>query len=275
MIKENPRVTAQREKPERSSSLDVKRRIMITSLFLSSCQPIIEGRSSTPTSFKPRLTETAPLVSTPTLLPTPTETPTAPPIPTEVPRYDGELVNLDYMKSRGWPEIAFFDNDMFAGNFWGHEIEGPIQLTLVREYIDPETSITEHIWGFTLDGRRIFSKTNAVSKCWFPTPRGNIEIIGQGVENLHIGYRYNVFFYGLVEPLPQQTLYQVAPDGSGRDMTPACRSVWGNLRIDSEDQERFRRFFQNGETEGFEVDEEGVIDLTRVVTPWLIEKYLE
>ena len=138
-------------------------------------------------------------------------------------------------------------------------------LTLVRQAEIPGTNITEHIWGFSLRGQDYRFRTYNVA-CQLPGTAaypGYSETLGGQFESLEIGQNYNVAFFGLLESPTENELRLASND---------CKTVLRGLRTDSEDMERLRKFFATRDTAGFAVDENGIMDLTKVITVIQVDK---
>lgn len=201
-------------------------------------------------------------VSTPVPEPTAVSSPT----PTEVPMYEGPLEEISAYRAKHEPELDRVNGILVDMTIFVVDFKYPI--TLVSQSTVPGTSITEHIWGFSLNEKEKKFRTLAVS-CEFAhtDPQIRVAQLGLGLGNLEIGAIYAPNFVGLEEPLSE---------GKRESLNGSCESVWGNLRAVTEDTrdypELLRRFFWYGEVSDFEVDAEGVVDLRRVITTYQADR---
>ena len=206
---------------------------------------------------------TARALPTPTAKPTPTPEPTPVPTPTEIPIYTGKLVDAAIYRLLQNPEIKQLNRELLDINMY-LVLFGQF-LTLVRQAEIPGTNITEHIWGFSLRGQDYRFRTYNVA-CQLPGTAaypGYSETLGGQFESLEIGQNYNVAFFGLLESPTENELRLASND---------CKTVLRGLRTDSEDMERLRKFFATRDTAGFAVDENGIMDLTKVITVIQVDK---
>lgn len=234
-------------------------------LVLSGCTgvPVTEAvPSSTP---KPTNTETkVPPTSTgiPTATPTPTPTPTEIPTPTEVPMYTGEFPDTsEYYRRMGaleqhfleFTEVRTLEDMKLLQLFFG------APLSLVQVSNDPDTGITQFVWGFSVRGNDYRFRTYALPYCEFKMADIDHYVPGGGdlVGNPTIGQYRNPVFLAVQEPLSEAWI-----EFTG-GYFPACSDVMGDLL--PQDKDRLGQFFFNGNTEGFEIDEKGILDLRRVL----------
>jgi len=123
--------------------------------------------------------------------------------------------------------------------------------------------VTEMVWQFDLDGKDYSFRTLGVPCEFQRVNDGNYSKLGAGLDKLTTGKTYRLMFAGLESPLKRSMLDKL---DKYNDLLPGCREVWGSLRADSQDPERLRRFFTSGQIEGFEIDENGVLDLRKIIT---------
>jgi len=123
------------------------------------------------------------------------------------------------------------------------------------------TAISEQLWSLNIDSKEYKFKTLS-TKCEFDhtDPQIKVAQMGYGSDDLETSANYYARYSGLVEPLSEAKINSMSDD---------CKRVWGNLRVNSEDVEQLRRFFESGDTSNFETDSSGVVDLSKVITLYL------
>ena len=128
---------------------------------------------------------------------------------------------------------------------------------------DLETpQIKELVWGFNLSEKDYRFKTLAVP-CEFKESQGSYIKTGLDLDNLVEGTDYGLIFAGLEEPIKENVLTNL---DRIKEELPGCREVWGELSFDSQNPEKLRLFFTEGDTSGFEIDEQGIVDLRKIMT---------
>ena len=190
---------------------------------------------------------------TPTTEPTPEPTPT----PTEIPQYTGPLVDVtqDVFARGARPEFKSSN----SYNEHAYYFSSPYHLTLVSISTIPETQITEHVWGFRLKDQDYRFRTRSAT-CYIISDLP----VGVGLDKLQIGLLYRPSFGGFEAPIAGTEYMQILSS----EQNSSCKAVRENLRVDPEDKSRLINFFRSGNTDGFSVDESGIVDLTQVISPY-------
>lgn len=204
----------------------------------------------------PRATE-----AIPTEMPIPTETPTqtptvaptieASPTPTEIPMYEGPMIENPWDSRNKIEGRGRLDMDIY--NFY-------VVSTLVQKVETPNSRITEYIWGFSLDGNDYLYKVSQAPITVPVTGEDEYVAIGYFLPETEIGTAYAVQFLGTNEQITED-IFTWETDGTDLE----GRKILESLRVDTADQTRLRNFFTRGDSSGFEVDERGIVDLTKVV----------
>jgi len=122
--------------------------------------------------------------------------------------------------------------------------------------------VTEHTWAYKVKEKDVLFRSLAVF-CEYKKTQGGYVSLGTGVDGLTTGENYKLIFLGLEKPLDNSTLTMW---DRVKDVMPGCKEVWGSLDSDSQNIERLKRLFTEGDTAGFELDDRGVVDLRNIIT---------
>ena len=210
----------------------------------------------------PKTTEVIPTemplpTETPTLAPTPTSEPT----PTEIPMYEGELVDrTPWTRSSERADIFRTNIEQLGIAQYNVNPHGP--FTLISVMTDPETQISEHIWGFQLGDQEIrFRSPSVIYHPNFSNPEPFNNPVGPDVNRLQMGSLYYLGFSGFENDIEGTAFWNGI---LGADENMAARLLFGDLRNDTSDPERLANLFDTGAIEGFDIDSEGIVDLSKV-----------
>ena len=127
-------------------------------------------------------------------------------------------------------------------------------LKLVDFFVVPESpELIEYVWEFNSKGKSVkFRIWSAPCVIRIQDPLQGIVFYAIPIEKLVKGEELIPNFVGLQNPLSQQEL----------DIeSEVCKKVWSELGSHSEDINKIRNLFESGDTSGFDVDSEGIIDL--------------
>ena len=200
----------------------------------------------------------AELAPTSTVTPAPTEIPT----PTEAPMYTGPLVDISGYQSRGYIQIREHQQrfeDLTIFDIW---FVAP--LTLIQSSTENGGGITEQIWGFELSGKEYYKFRILGAPCELRTVQGEparYVKIGEDLDELTPAQYANPVLFGIEEAVSPAYL-----DRMGR-IFPGCREILGGLT--PQEADRLRSFFTRGDTQGFAIDEAGIVDLSKII--WVVD----
>lgn len=145
------------------------------------------------------------------------------------------------------------------GSIPGYVFAPTNDVTLVSLAAIPGTKITEQVWKFRINDQDYQFK-NYVAVCVIET-----ESVGENLSTLEIGSQYRLLFVGVEQPFSKSSI--------AGDLSPDCKTVWGNLRGDTNDMARLKNFFTSGKSEGLNVNHEnGIVDLTNTVVLFQVVK---
>ena len=193
---------------------------------------------------------------TPTTEPTPEPTPT----PTEIPMYEGPLRDITREVYTLGLKPELYDPGLQED--WQidiYTVQLSTRMTLVRTAVIPGTQIVELVWGFRLKGEDYRFKILTAPFYWdIGSGEMNMDKLPLGDGDYLLGFKgFDAPFEGTVFDEKILSL----------DSNSDFRVIVENLRNDPQDKTRLMNFFSRGNTEGFELDENGIIDLTKVI--WL------
>jgi len=143
-----------------------------------------------------------------------------------------------------------------------YSFSSPYHLTLISISTVPGTQITEHVWGFRLKDQDYRFRTRSAT-CYIISDLP----VGVGLDKLQIGLLYRPSFGGFEAQIAGTEYMQILSS----EQNSSCKAVRENLRVDPEDKSRLINFFRSGSTNGFSVDESGIVDLTQVISAYGVE----
>jgi len=146
-------------------------------------------------------------------------------------------------------------------------ILGANKLVEVKQ--EPGSEVYSLTWELDNSGRLVSYKTLGVS-CWIPGVQGDVVQTAKDVDKLKEDLKYFSTLFGLNEAMTEKQLNNQTPDGL--NMTEGCRKVLGNLKVDPNNSGVINEFFSTGESGSIQKDENGVFDLTNLVTVLDIEE---
>lgn len=135
----------------------------------------------------------------------------------------------------------------------------PHSITLVDTFTIPGTQITGHVWSFSINDKDYRFRTHSAVCSFTATTE---RTIGQDMVGLQVGEKYWPTFTGFEKSFSESSFM-------GR-LNSDCKTVWG--RLEGIDPKRLITLFAKGGTEGFETDENGIVDLTKSITPYQVIK---